>query len=127
MTTNPLQARLAAIWDTAMGDGNGMAAAAALSQAVTAARAAVPESRRPGWAPRVSSRSRARSCTHPGRRDSGELSLAAVLAWDRAAAAAIPFESPIAVSQIAASLAWSGLVVVGRSAGVIGQPPLVLP
>ena len=38
MTTNPLQMRLAAMWDTAMGDGNGMAAAAALSQAVAAAR-----------------------------------------------------------------------------------------
>src|SRR5665647_1281246 len=65
----------------------------------------------PGWAPRASSRSRAVSCTHPGRRDSGELSLAAVLAWDSAAAAAIPFPSPIAVSHIAASLICSGLVV----------------
>ena len=37
MSANPLQTRLAAIWDTAMGDGNGMAAAAALSQALAAA------------------------------------------------------------------------------------------
>ena len=49
MTTNPLQMRLAAIWDTAMGDGNGMAATAALSQAVIASRDNSPESRRPGW------------------------------------------------------------------------------
>jgi len=48
MSTNPLQARLAAIWDTAMGDRNGMAAAAALSQAIIAARVAVPGPRRPG-------------------------------------------------------------------------------
>jgi len=49
MSTNPLQARLAAMWDTAMGDSNGMAAAAALSQASAAARGNSPESRRPGW------------------------------------------------------------------------------
>ena len=41
MTTNPLQMRLAAMWDTAMGDGNGMAAAAAALPDVVATR--------PGW------------------------------------------------------------------------------
>jgi len=49
MSTNPLQARLAAIWDTAMGDGNGMAAAAALSQAHVAFRDGGIEAIRPGW------------------------------------------------------------------------------
>ncbi|HZL07540.1 MAG TPA: hypothetical protein VFE45_19360, partial [Coriobacteriia bacterium] len=49
MITNPLQARLAAMWDTAMGDGNGMAAAAALSQASAAARDDLPAASRPGW------------------------------------------------------------------------------
>jgi len=48
MSTNPLQIRLAAIWDTAMGDGNGMAAAAALSQAITAAWD-VEAGTGPGW------------------------------------------------------------------------------
>ena len=47
--TNPLQARLAAMWDTAMGDGNGMSAAAALSQASTAARDAGVRAPSPGW------------------------------------------------------------------------------
>jgi len=49
VTTNPLQMRLAAIWDTAMGDGNGMAAAAALSQAVDSARDAGVRAPSPGW------------------------------------------------------------------------------
>jgi len=49
MTANPLQARLAAIWDTAMGDGNGMAAAAALSQAEVAAALPDVVATRPGW------------------------------------------------------------------------------
>jgi len=48
MSTDPLQTRLAAIWDTAMGDGNGLAAAAALSQAVTAAWGEVAGTG-PGW------------------------------------------------------------------------------
>jgi len=50
MSANTLQIRLAAIWDTAMGDGNGLAAAAALSQAVTAAwGAAGVAGTGPGW------------------------------------------------------------------------------
>jgi len=49
MTTHPLQARLAAIWDTAMGDGNGMAAAAALSQALTAVKDAGVATPSRGW------------------------------------------------------------------------------
>jgi len=49
MTTDPLQARLAAIWDTAMGDANGMSAAAALSQAEVAAALPDVVATRPGW------------------------------------------------------------------------------
>jgi len=49
MTANPLQARLAAMWDTAMGDGHGLAAAAALSQAVIAAALPDVVATRPGW------------------------------------------------------------------------------
>ena len=49
MTTNPLQMRLAAMWDTAMGDGNGMAAAAALSQALATVKDAGVMSASPGW------------------------------------------------------------------------------
>lgn len=51
MTTNPLQTRLAAMWDTAMGDGNGLAAAAALSQALIAVKDAGVDvaDMSPGW------------------------------------------------------------------------------
>jgi len=49
MTTNPLQMRLAAMWDTAMGDGNGLAAAAALSQASATVKDAGVGVYRPGW------------------------------------------------------------------------------